>query len=260
MMPNKTIRKNSGDPDRRETRHGAIVNLVRATGVPRLIKTLFADRYLKKTAMRFPTFSPSVHDSIAGTEDYFRYATLGLAVQRVLLDNIPGAFAEVGVFRGDMTRFIHALAPDRPFFLFDTFEGFPREDLPQGTVDNRFKNTSVSDVLRTVGDTRTIIVRKGYVPDTFAGLENERFSLVLLDLDLYKPTLAGLEFMYPRLSSGGFLAVHDYNSIESDGACRRAVDEFLRDKPEKPIELADVWGTVLFRKIGRMPEGGRTAQ
>jgi O-methyltransferase len=199
--------------------------------------------------MRFPTFTPGVHDSIIGADDYFRYATIGLAVQRVLADNIPGAFAEAGVYRGDMTRFINSVAQDRPFFLFDTFEGFSQKDLPPGEADNRFRNTSVTDVLRAAGNTPNLIVKKGYVPETFAGLGSEWFSFVLLDLDLYKPTLAGLEFFYPRLSSGGFLVVHDYNSTESNGACRRAVDEFLKGKPEKPVELADVWGTILFRKV-----------
>ena len=34
-------------------------------------------------------------------------------------------------------------------------------------------------------------------------------------------------------------------------ACRRAVDEFMQDKPECIIEIADVWGSVVFRKQAR---------
>lgn len=198
--------------------------------------------------MRFPTFSEKLHDSIAGNVDYVRYAAVGLAVQRVIAENIGGAFAEAGVYRGDMSRFIHALAPSRPFFLFDTFEGFPGRDLFPGSTDERFRDTSVEHVLKTIGDTNNIRVKKGYVPDTFAGLDNHKFSFVLLDLDKEKPTLASLEFFYPRMSSGGYMVVHDYNSVESNGACRRAVDSFLSGKPEKLIEIPDVWGTVLFRK------------
>lgn len=198
--------------------------------------------------MRFPTFPSELHDSIAGVNDYFRYATIGLAVQRVVSDRVAGALAEAGVFRGDMSKFIHAIAPDRPFFLFDTFEGFPAQDIIPGRTDERFRNTNIRDVLRNIGDSRNLVVRKGYVPESFRGLEETRFSFVLLDLDLYKPTLASLEFFYSRLSRGGYCVVHDYNNAESEWACKRAVDDFLKDKPEQAIELSDFWGTVLFRK------------
>ena len=43
--------------------------------------------------------------------------------------------------------------------------------------------------------------------------------------------------------------VHDYNSRESDRACHRAVNEFLQDKKEFAIEIPDVWGSAMFRKI-----------
>ena len=70
----------------------------------------------------------------------------------------------------------------------------------------------------------------------------------MLDADLYKPTRAGLEFFYPRMSKGGYIFLHDYTSSESNYAVSRAADEFLADKPEKIIEIPDTWGTALFRK------------
>jgi O-methyltransferase len=200
--------------------------------------------------MRFPTFPPHVHDSIRDSNDYFRYATLGLAVQRVLDEQIPGAFAEVGVWRGETSAFLHRLAPDRRLYLFDTFSGFPSEDLPAGVTDTRFRDTSESEVRRRVGPSAAVVLRKGYVPDTLAGLEDELFAFVLLDLDLAAPTKASLEFFYPRLSPGGYLITHDYNSPESDWACRRTFDEFLDGRPERVVELGDVWGSALIRRAG----------
>jgi O-methyltransferase len=200
--------------------------------------------------MRFPTFDSSLNQSLTLIGDYFRVATVLLAVQRLLKDEIPGRLAEVGVYKGYLSKLIHQTAPDRVFYLFDTFAGFPSQDLEAGAGDDqRFSDTTVEAVLNYIGDERNIVVRKGYVPETMIGLENERFALALLDLDLYPPTKAGLEFFYPRLSPGGYLLVHDYNSPESNWACRRAVDEFMADKPEKIIEIADESGTVLFRKL-----------
>lgn len=200
--------------------------------------------------MLYPTYDKSILDTMLLYRDHFRYATIGLAAKRIQSEEIPGSIAELGVYRGDLSRFIHAIAPDRVFYLFDTFEGFPDEDLGgKGQEDNRFKDTSAHVVMRNIGDTKNIVVRKGYVPDTLNGLEHERFALVVLDMDKYKPTLAALEFVYDRLSKGGYLFVHDYNSPESNRACSRALSEFMKDKPERIIETADRYGSALFRKL-----------
>lgn len=166
---------------------------------------------LMASIMQTPTFSAGIHSEMISHGDYFRYATLGLAVQRVQTEGIKGDFAEVGVYQGEMSRFIHALAPERRFFLFDTFEGFAKEDIESPVFEGMFHDTSAEMVLQRIGNVENIVVRKGYVPDTFAGLEDEQFAFVLSDLDLYKPTRQSLEFFYPRLARGGYLIVHDFN-------------------------------------------------
>lgn len=200
--------------------------------------------------MRFPTFDARVHESIATSDDYFRYATLGLALHRVLEENIPGEVAEVGVWRGETSAFLHRLAPQRRLYLFDTFAGFPAEDLPAGAKDGRFRDTSVEAVRRRVGPSPNVILRPGYVPEVLEGVSAEQFAFVLLDLDLFDPTSASLEFFYPRLEPGAYLVVHDYNNPESDWACKRAFDAFLSDKPERLIELGDMWGSAMIRRAG----------
>ncbi|MBI2954275.1 MAG: methyltransferase, partial [Chloroflexi bacterium] len=66
---------------------------------------------------------------------------------------------------------------------------------------------------------------------------------------LFKPTLAGLHFFYPRMNPGGYIFAHDYNSPESGWAVSRAVNEFMADKAEKLIELPDKWGSIVVRKL-----------
>lgn len=224
--------------------------MVGLTALKRLVKQHLLLPALRKRAMLYPTVSTTLHEGILLQADYARYATFALAVQRLLDEHIAGSFAEAGVYRGHLSSFLHRLAPERTYYLFDTFEGFPQQDLEPGVAeDRRFSDTSVDLVLHTIGDTENIVVRKGYVPETFAGLEHEQFAFVLLDLDLYRPTAAGLEFFYPRLVPGGYLAIHDYNNPESNWACKRAVDAFMKDKPEYIIELADRFGTALFRRV-----------
>lgn len=224
--------------------------MVGIPGIKHLVKKYILLPALRKRAMLYPSVSTELHDSIVLHADYARYTTFALAIQRLLDERIAGSFAEVGVYRGHLSSFLHRIAPERTYYLFDTFEGFPQNDLEPGVAeDRRFSDTSVDIVLENIGDTKNIVIKKGYVPDTFAGLEHEQFAFVLLDLDLYKPTVAGLEFFYPRLVSGGYLAVHDYNNPESNQACKRSVDAFMKDKPEHIIELADRFGTVILRKL-----------
>ena len=200
-------------------------------------------------AMEFPPFGPGVQRAAFSTGDYTRYASLALAIRRLDEEAIPGAFSEVGVYRGATSRFLLRCAPGRTLYLFDTFEGFPLGDRePANPGDGRFQDTSEERVRRALGAAGNVVIRKGRFPETAAGLEAERFALVLLDLDLFQPTVAGLEFFYSRLSRGGYLFVHDFNSPESNRACRRAVTEFMSDKPEKIVELPDVWGSVVIRK------------
>lgn len=188
------------------------------------------------------------------TEDPVRFGSFGLAIQRITKEEIPGAFAEVGVYRGASCTVIHALAPGRKLYLFDTFEGFPEKDLKgwehKGGVhwSKETFTTSVDFVRKRLGDTRNVEFRKGYFPDTAKGLENERFAFVNLDVDLYNPTLAGLEFFYPRLSRGGYIFVHDYNNPAADRGVSKSLGLFFKDKVEQMVELPDVGGSVVIRK------------
>ena len=170
-------------------------------------------RFIRKP-MTNPPYSAAVRDRIEELSDDVRYASLALAIQRLKTEGVEGSFAEFGVYQGRTSKFLHELAPERRLYLFDTFAGFPREDA-QAANDDRFQDTSQESVGRFIGDLQNVIFRAGFFPETAAGLEDERFSLVMLDCDLYQSALAGLQFFYPKLTEGGFFFLHDYNSRRS---------------------------------------------
>jgi O-methyltransferase len=198
--------------------------------------------------MHFPPYSAAVAQRIEEYHDDVRYATLALAIQKIESEYIPGALAEIGVYRGVTSAFMHRQVPDRRLYLFDTFEGFPSQDLEAGE-DTRFRDTSQEFVAKVLGDTQNVVFRKGYFPETASGLEAENFALIMLDVDLYRPALEVFRFFYPRMARGGYFFMHDYNYPESDHAISRAAHEFLADKPEMLIEIPDFHGSALFRKI-----------
>ncbi len=194
-----------------------------------------------------PSMSPQNRRAIVLSGDPVRYGNMMLSLEQISEDKISGAIAECGVFRGQLSKFILQHASDRKLYLFDTFAGFDSRD-SNTAGDVRFQGTSEQEVCDYIGDLKNVVIRKGFFPETAAGLEDERFAFVVCDFDKYEPTLAALEFFYYRVNPGGFIFVHDYSSPESNWACSRALDSFLSDKPEHPILLPDTWGTALFRK------------
>lgn len=165
-----------------------------------------------------------------------------------------GAVAELGVYRGDFAKVINATFPDRKFYLFDTFEGFPEIDLnyekEHGLLKNavgKLSNTSVEYVLNKMTHRENCIIRKGYFPDTAAGLENEQYAFVNIDVDLYKPILAGLEYFWPRMIENGYIFVHDYFSFSYDGA-RKAINEFAEKNNIAFVPIGDTLSIAFVKK------------
>lgn len=164
-----------------------------------------------------------------------RVASLEMAAREIYEKQIDGAVAEAGCYKGEFARFINEFFPDRPIYLFDTFEGFSSKDIVKErqegyTLRNsgHFGDTSEEIVLQKMPYRSNVIVKKGWFPDTAIGLD-EKYCFVSLDMDLYQPILAGLEYFFPRLSLGGYIFVHDCNIGNSyyRGA-RQALLEFIQ--------------------------------
>lgn len=196
--------------------------------------------------------SPELNKAYKSYKDKIRFFSWWLQVDRVKRHQVLGAFAELGVYKGESAKIIHLMDTSRTFHLFDTFEGFQSSDLTKEKgeastyTEKNFSDTSVDSVKKYLGDTGKFVFHSGYFPQTVIGLEKERFAFVNIDADLYVPIKAGLEFFYPRLVSGGVIFIHDYN-YKWEG-CRKAVEEFLRTIPEKLILFPDQDGTVAIIK------------
>jgi hypothetical protein len=204
----------------------------------------------------FPQFSELYRQFIRGSArnnrgDLPRLYMLLLNIARVLKEKIPGDLAEIGVYKGNTARILAeaARAGGRRLYLFDTFGGFDAADFNASEpASASFRDTSLAAVKEFVG-TQSVDYVVGRFPDSLSGMEMpDRFAIVHLDCDLYKPTAAGLAYFYPRLSSGGLLILHDYSSGHW-GGCAQAIDEFLKDKPERPVLIPDKAGTAIVVKL-----------
>lgn len=160
--------------------------------------------------------------------------------------DIKGCVAEAGVFQGEFAKIINENFPDRKLYLFDTFEGFDEKDIAYEQI-NKYSEaktgylniTSEKLVLSKMKYSEKCVIRKGYFPETAVGLEEE-FCFVNLDMDLYKPTLEGLRFFYPKMVKGGIIVIHDYFYAGYEGV-NVALKEFLNESADSvtPFPIGD---------------------
>ena len=203
----------------------------------------FVDRLRHQEALvRAPLWDDG---SLAAPGDWVRYKTLA-AISRAL-GAVPGAMAELGVFRGEFAAAMNALLPERRLYLFDTFAGFdPAEAAPEGLAEAH-ENASAEAVLRRLPRADKALIRAGLFPATAAGLENERFALVSLDADLEESTLAGLRWFVPRMEQGGYLLLHDWNHPGLPGV-REALARYEAETGQRlaGVPLCDITGTLVI--------------
>lgn len=180
------------------------------------------------------------------SNDYVRLATLELVCRR--LEGVPGAAAELGVYRGFFARCINMLLPGRKLYLFDSFEGFGEKDGASESFQAAHRNTTIEKVLSIMPHPDTVTVKPGFFPASLEGLE-ERFCLVSLDVDFYQTTLEGLRYFWPRLEQGGYLMLHDWGSVSLPGV-KKALEDFEKEIGKKlpSVPLCDVGGTLVVCK------------
>ena len=178
--------------------------------------------------------------------DYVRLATLELLCRR--LKDVPGAAAELGVYRGFFARCINQLLPERKLYLFDSFEGFAEGTCATESFQAAHRNTAVQKVLAIMPHPENITVKPGFFPESLNGLE-ERFCLVSLDVDFYRTTLDGLRYFWPRLEQGGYLLLHDWGSPKLPGVAKALADYEAEIRTHIPaVPLCDVGGSLILCK------------
>lgn len=208
--------------------------------------------YLWESSVKKGLISDKLRNIERTYRDRVRFYTIWMQIERLKKENVKGAFAELGVYKGETARIIHESDDNRKFYLFDTFKGFDEQDLQHETrndgkySEDNFSDTDLNSVKKFINGNENLVFIPGYFPETTSGINETQYAFVNLDADLYKPTLAALQYFYPKLSHGGVILIHDYNHTWP--GLRKAVDEFLSAIPESPVEIADWQGSVMIIK------------
>jgi hypothetical protein len=152
---------------------------------------------------------------------------------KMVLD-IPGDIVECGVYQGNsflwlahLSVILEPYAINRKFIGFDTFEGFssidPERD-PKDINSKNFSDTSYEiinkalqtiDIVRPVNKINRYELVKGDIIKTVPKYlkDNPAFTcaMLILDTDLYQPTLTALEHIIPNMPKGALVVFDEYN-------------------------------------------------
>jgi O-methyltransferase len=198
---------------------------------------------------------PTMAHTMVGLD---RLNNLRRLTQAALDENIPGDFIETGVWRGGCCILMRGILAvneirNRRVYVADSFAGVPppRPDLYPADRDLRLDLSTelavsldiVKENFRRYGllDDQVVFI-EGLFSKTLPALDAGPFALVRLDGDLYESTYIALQYLYPKLSPGGFLIVDDYGVL---AACRQAVEHYRAehniDAPINWIDRTGVW-------------------
>ena len=158
--------------------------------------------------------------------------------------SLPGARTECGVYRGATALMVcHAWRSrlagfkGNDYYLIDSFSGtsassvhdlIPMRDAAGTTRMEPFfpagKTDTTPELVRSFfSDFPEVQICNGWIPQVFATLPERDWAFVHLDVTLFEPTLAALEYFYPRLNKGGVIICD--GSIFCPGA-RKAMDVY----------------------------------
>lgn len=155
---------------------------------------------------------------------------------------IPGDLIEIGVYKGSSVQLMYSACQlsansKRRVIGIDTFEGIPSLE---GNGDEKFANylsdVNFDEVRRSIDP--NIELLQGKFPEEIDIEMFESVCLLHLDVDTYKTTKDALNQLWHKLSLGGMIVIHDYNSQGCPGV-KIAVDEWSNNKQITKIEVAE---------------------
>jgi hypothetical protein len=164
---------------------------------------------------------------------YVMHQLAQYAVKRFPLLNL----VECGCWHGHSTMILAGIMLGQTvgrLHVFDSFKGLsefrdvdvsPFMDTPKKRANERAHYASdIHRLRRLVEPYGFVDLHKGWIPDVFVDVGEIAFASI--DVNLYEPTRAAVEFAYTHLVPGGAIYFDDYGYATFPGA-KTAIDDYL---------------------------------
>jgi O-methyltransferase len=171
-------------------------------------------------------------------------------LEATLQRNIPGAVVEFGCYIGTTSLFIKRLldlpphGAGRAFHVYDSFAGLPAKSIADASIAGEsFKAgelaVSKRELVRAFrrAGLRPPVIHKSWFEELTARDVPDLIAFAFLDGDFYESILSSLRLVWPRMSPGGTVLLHDYGREALPGV-ERAVRDYFRSRSMPDIHIA----------------------
>lgn len=145
---------------------------------------------------------------------------------------LGGYIGEFGVYAGGSLEILAMYNPGKDILAVDSFEGVPKEseyDLHREGDFNMVNYHAIAGYFKLVYP--AVRIFKGFIPKVFEAFdEHTRFCFCHVDLDMYDSIRNSLDFLLPRLLTGGMILLDDYK-VRSTPGCEKAINDFFEAHP-----------------------------
>ncbi len=145
-----------------------------------------------------------------------------------------GAYAEIGVFKGEFSDFLYKTLTPQRLVLIDFFTGNMGSGDQNG---NNFQFVNLDNIYQEMiykyKESRNVEVLKGDSVAMLSTFPENTFDMIYIDADhSYEGAKRDIEIAFTRIRNGGWLMGHDYEMNMNKAmrsyefGVKRAVDEF----------------------------------
>jgi hypothetical protein len=178
---------------------------------------------------------PASADTMIGLN---RLNNIEYCIHQIIQNDVKGDLIETGVWRGGATILMRAVLKeleinDRRVWVADSFQGLPKPS-PGYAADRKNKLHALKILTATLEEVKNnfrkynlldeqVMFLEGWFKDTLPKAPIDKLALIRLDGDMYESTIQAIENLYPKLSTGGFIIVDDYNAFPY---CKQAIEDY----------------------------------
>lgn len=142
--------------------------------------------------------------------------------------------AEIGVFKGEFSKFLFEENQPNELHLIDIFSGIECSGDKDG---HNIIYTNLSEefnlITKYFNNNNNVYIHKGYSQDILKNFNDEYFDMIYIDGDhSYNGVKNDLNLSYQKIKIGGYICGHDYTTTMFEGVVR-AVNEFCEERKLK---------------------------